>query len=105
MDNYVSCKVDSDYLTDLVNLQRHKHSKTCKKKGNAVCRFNFPLPPMPRTMILEPLSDADLHENVTDTLQKALGQIHSLLDSIKADETVNFVEFLEKLQLSEQQYL
>ena len=98
VDNYVSWKVDSDYLTDIVNLQRHKHSKTCKKKGNAVCRFNFQLLPMPRTMILEP-------ENVAGTLQKALGQIRSLLDSIKADETVNFAEFLEKLELSEQQYL
>ena len=41
--------------------------------------YNFPLPPMPRTMILEPLSDADLDENVADTLQKALGQIRSLV--------------------------
>ena len=28
-----------------------------------------------------------------------------LLDSIKADETMTFVEFLEKLNLSEQQYI
>ena len=105
VDSYVSCKADSDDLTELVNLQRHKHSKTCKKRGNAVCRFNFPLPPMPRTMILEPLSETDLDENVADILKKALGQIRSLLDSIKADETMTFDEFLKKLGLSEQQYL
>ncbi|CAB3991404.1 Hypothetical predicted protein [Paramuricea clavata] len=105
VDSYVSCKADSNDLTDLVNLQRHKHSKTCKKRGNAVCRFNFPLPPMPRTMILEPLSETDLEENVADILKKALGQIHSLLDSIKADETMTFDQFLEKLNLSEHQYL
>ena len=105
VDSYVSCKADSDDLTELVNLQRHKHSKTCKKRGNAVCRFNFPLPPMPRTMILEPLSETDLDENVADILKKALGQIRSLLDSIKADETMTFDEFLKKLDLSEQQYL
>ncbi|CAB3993946.1 Hypothetical predicted protein [Paramuricea clavata] len=105
VDSYVSCKADSDDLTELVNLQRHKHSKTCKKRGNAVCRFNFPLPPMPRTMILEPLSETDLDENVADIVKKALGQIRSLLASIKADETMTFDEFLKKLDLSEQQYL
>ncbi|CAB3977853.1 ATP-dependent DNA helicase PIF1, partial [Paramuricea clavata] len=93
--SYVSCKADSDDLTELVNLQRHKHSKTCKKRGNAVCRFNFPLPPMLRTMILEPLSKTDQDENVADILKKALGQIRSLLDSIKADETMTFDEFLK----------
>jgi hypothetical protein len=39
-------------------------------------------------MILEPLSETDLDENVADILKKALGQIRSLLDSIKADETI-----------------
>ena len=105
VDSYVSCKADQNDLTDLVNLQRHKHSKTCKKRGHAVCRFNFPLPPMPRTMILEPLSETDLDENVADILKKALERIRTLLDSIKADETMTFVEFLEKLDLSEQQYI
>ena len=105
VDSYISCKADSDDLSELVNLQRHKHSKTCKKKGRAICRFNFPLPPMPRTMILEPLSESDLDENVADMLKEALGRIRSLLNSMNADETMNFVEFLEKLDLTEQQYI
>ena len=105
VDSYISCKADSDDLSELVNLQRHKHSKTCKKKGRAICRFNFPLPPIPRTMILEPLSQSDLDENVADMLKEALGRIRSLLNSINADETMTFVEFLEKLDLTEQQYI
>ena len=102
VDSYVSCKTDPNDLTDLVNLQRHKHSKTCKR-GHAVFRFNFPLPPMPRTMILEPLSETDLEENVADILKNVSERIRTLLDSIKADETMTFVESLEKLDLSEQQ--
>ena len=70
-----------DELTDLI--------KTCKKKGHNACRFNFPLPPMPRTMILVPLSETDLEENVADKLKKDLVRICSLLDSIKADETMS----------------
>ena len=105
VDSYISCKSDSDDLSELVNLQRHKHSKTCKKKGRAICRFNFPLPPMPRTVILEPLSESDLDENVADLLKEALGRIRWLLNSINADETMTFAEFLEKLDLTEQQYI
>ena len=29
-------------------------AKTCKKGGHKICRFNFPLPPVSRSMILEP---------------------------------------------------
>ena len=38
-------------------------------------------------------------------LKEALGQIQSLLNLINADETMTFVEFLEKLDLTEQQYI
>ena len=53
-------------------------------------------------MILEPLSETDLDENIADILKKALKRVRSLLDCIKADETMSFVEFLEKLDTSEQ---
>ncbi len=97
MDSYVSCKAEPNDLTDLVNLHNlHKQSKTFKKRGHAVCRFNFPLPPMRRTMILEPLSETDLEENVADILKKVLERIRTFSDFIKADE---------KLDLSEQQYM
>ena len=105
VDSYVSCKADSDDLSDLVNLQRHKHSKTCKKRGHPICRFNFPLPPMPKTMILEPLSETDLDENEAEMLKEALGRIRSMLNLINADENMTFVEFLKKLDLSEQKYI
>ena len=39
------------YIYKDIDTQKH-----VKKKGHNVCRFNFPLAPMPRTMILEPLS-------------------------------------------------
>ncbi len=41
---------------------------------------------MPRTMILEPLPETDLEENVTDMLKKVLERIRTLLDSIKTDK-------------------
>ena len=67
VNSYVACKADSDDLSDLVNLRRHKR---------------------PKTMILEPLSEAEM-------LKEAWGQIQSLLNSINADEAMTFVEFLQ----------
>ena len=32
-------------------------------EGHPICRFDFLLPPMPKTMILEPLSETDIDEN------------------------------------------
>ena len=47
VNKYVTCiNCQSDEMKDLVNLQVHRHAKTCKKLGHNVCRFNFPLPPM-----------------------------------------------------------
>ena len=60
---------------------------------------------MPRTMILESLFLTDYEENEADKLNKDLERICSLLDSLKADETMTFVAFLEKLDLSEKRYL
>ncbi|KAL9956638.1 hypothetical protein ACROYT_G038144 [Oculina patagonica] len=101
VDSYVACKVDSNELGDLVNLQRHRHSRTCKKQGHKICRFNFPLPPMPRTMILEPLYD----EKEKCSEKKNYEKISELLDNLKYDEEMNFEEFLQKLGFTEEEYI
>ena len=50
VDKYLTCSVNDAETAHLVELQTHKHSRTCRKKGKAICRFGFPLPPLPRTM-------------------------------------------------------
>ena len=49
----------TEFSEELINLQRHKHSHTCKKhvKDGIKCRFGIPYFPMRKTMILEPFSD------------------------------------------------
>ena len=39
IDSYVSCAKDTENVS---GLQQHAHSKTCRKKGKNICRFNFP---------------------------------------------------------------
>lgn len=59
IDGVVTCSKGENGtpLSDLVGRQLHSHSQTCKKRGQKICRFNFPQPPMRRTVILYPLDD------------------------------------------------
>ena len=72
VDKYITCKNDqSDEMKELVNLQTHRHAKTCKKGGHKIiCRFNFPLPPMPKSMILEPLKESHFDEDELNRMRK-----------------------------------
>ena len=60
-DKYLKCCSDEAHLHDLIQLQIHKQSRTCRKKANRICRFGYPLPPLNRTIILEPL-DTDVEK-------------------------------------------
>jgi hypothetical protein len=55
VDTYITC--DSDKLTpNFHEAQQHCHKKTCRKKNQVICPFNFPWPPMEETKIIEPIS-------------------------------------------------
>lgn len=58
IDKHVTCKKD-DEIYNLVNYQTQRHARTCRKKGKAICRFNFPLPYMPNTVVLDPILDEE----------------------------------------------
>ena len=57
VDHYLTCNAEYEKTANLVSLQSHKHARTCRKKGKPICRFGFPLPPLPRTMLLHPLEE------------------------------------------------
>ena len=79
-----------------MNLQTHGHAKTCKKGVHKICRFNFRPPPVPRSMILEPLRNPFLNRRNTN-----------FLDEMKYGQDIHvaFETFLERLKLTEDQYL
>ena len=107
VDKYITCKNNqSDEMKELVNLQTHRHAKTCKKGGHeTICRFNFPLPPMPKSMILEPLKESHFDEDELNRIKKQWDKIKSLLDEMKYGEDITFQAFLEKVELTESQYI
>ena len=91
VDQYLTCNTDNEKTANLVGLQSHKHSKTCRKKGKPICRFGFPLPPLPRTMLLYPLEeDVDKYKKKNTDLLKAINEYKDNVD-------MTFEEFLENI--------
>lgn len=107
IDKYVTCqKAHTSEMEDLVNLQLHRHAKTCKKMGHKICRFNFPLPPMRQTIVLTPLEDYDTFDNERQkNIKKHAEEIKDQLDRMKYGEDITFDEFLDKLGLTEETYI
>ena len=104
IDTYVSCSRDvPDELQHLLQLQLHRHSKTCRKKGKAICRFNFPIPPMSKTMVLEPLTELDSDQ--CEFYTKAFQRIGQKLDDMKEGSGISFEDFLNELQMTEECYI
>ena len=88
VDKYLTCSVNDTETAHLVELQTHKHSRTCRKKGKAICRFGFPLPPLPQTRLLYPL------EEEVDQFKKKYSELQRAMNENK-DNDVSFAEFLE----------
>ena len=89
VDKYLTCNTDNEKTANLVGLQSHKHSRTCRKKGKPICRFGFPLPSLPRTMLLYPLEeDVDKYKKKNTELLKAMNEYEDNVD-------MTFEEFLE----------
>lgn len=88
-------------MKDLANLQVHRHAKTCKKLGHNVCRFNFPLPPMKETVILQPLDEFMDGERQLKIIKDNYTKVRELLDDMKYGEDITFHQcnFLKNLRI------
>lgn len=108
IDSVVTCQRTWDSnseLNNLVNLQMHMHTRTCKKqfRKRTVCRFDFPKLPMSETRILQPL----LREEATNKVHSEnFMRIKSVLSQFKPDsESVTMEEFLKCVGLDQDGYI
>lgn len=102
VDQYVTCSLQENdaLLKHLVELKVHKHSKTCNKDGKTVRRFGFPLPPLPKTILLEPL---DVH---VDTYRKKYFVLQEKLNEYKDGCNLDYESFLENvIKMSQEDYI
>lgn len=102
VDKYVTCGLLEDNLEikQLVELQVHKHSETCIKGDKSICRFGFPLPPLNKTMLLEPL-DVDIEK-----YRKMYSDIQKKLNDYKDGCSLDYGSFLQTVvEMSEGEYI
>lgn len=98
IDKYISCSLDVDNQSKkYVKLQMHRHAKTCRKGGKPICRFNYPIPPFPATIILEPLP------NPTSKDKENYKNIQTYLDGLQ-DKSISFTQLLFRLHLTYYEY-
>ena len=65
-DNIISCSSDvPEAHKQYIQYQIHRHSRTCHIGNTHKCRFSFPIPPMSKTVILEPIDfESEAEEKV-----------------------------------------
>ena len=90
IDKYVSCSLpDTDEeLRNLVeSLQVHRHSQSCRRKTG--CRFNYPKPPSPSTLITH--EPQDNCQQQIDFAVKVLTRVKEVLQkkNLPTDVTLN----------------
>ncbi|KAG5678799.1 hypothetical protein PVAND_008434 [Polypedilum vanderplanki] len=100
IDEIISTDSDDPDIADLIYVQRHKCSHTCRrgKKNKEYCRFNAPFLPLERTMILEPITDS---EGLTDEKKKQLDQLNKKLHDVLEADATNINSFDELLEILE----
>ena len=105
IDQFITCQYVEE--NPFMAVQRHKHTHTCNKgeKNKIKCRFDYPIPVMPKTMILDPLEETD--DKIVEKARNNLKEIRKLMHFFykKQCEMVEFNKILEKLDLTEDEYI
>ena len=84
----------------MLNLETHAHSEYCRRNGT--CRFGFPKPPSPKTLISHEPDDNDNEIEKKKRSQEVLAKIYSVLESSGKDLTLD--ELLQEANISEFDY-
>lgn len=107
-DHIISCSKNvSAEKQKYIKYQMHRHSrKGCRIGNTNKCRFGFPIPPMSKTQVLEPINftsneTAEHYKNLWKKKIKKHLDEYGMGDDV--DET--FEEMLNTLDISEEEYI
>ena len=105
IDQYIKCNIpDDEELSQLVSkVQKHRHSATCRRHGK--CRFHYPCPPSPKTVIAHQSIAATYPEEQAEQAVKALAAVRKILDDKDTPEDISMNELFVKAGVSSDIYL
>ena len=93
IDQYVKC--NDEELAQLVSkVQKHRHSATCRRHGK--CRFHYPCPPSPETVIARQSTAVTYPEERAEQAVKALAAVQKVLDDKDTPEDISMDDLLSK---------
>ncbi len=106
IDTWISTKIEVNPEEEkYLKYQIHKHSNSCRKRGEAICRFGIPFFPMKTTCILKPLECDEIDEQRLETLKNAYKELRNKLNDMGEGLELTHDEFLENIQMSQVDYI
>ena len=101
IDKYIHCDIPEDErLAELVcKVQKHRHSVTCRRHGH--CRFHFPRPPSPVTVVARECN----HSVESENLMTSLCAIRTILDDKNTPCDISLSDLLRKAGISLDAYI
>ena len=88
-DKFVSCSLKNPRVEDIVkSVNRHNHTKTCRKYSNKSCRFHFPRFPSLKTLVSVPVRLLKLTEQEKKALLKEKDDILNKVKAVLEDESI-----------------
>ena len=103
----VNIPEDDEALKETVlQVQKHKHTATCKKNSVLSCRFGFPKFPSEKTLIAEPLTDGDEDEKKEKYAEYSaiLAKARDFLEDETINEDMTHDEFLKSIDVKSEDY-
>ena len=106
-DKIISCSKDvPTEHHQYIKYQMHRHSrKGCRVGNTNKCRFGFPVPPMPKTQIIEPIhfENTDTEEHYKHLWKKIKKHLDDL--GIGDDVQESFQEMIQTLGITYKDYI
>ena len=103
IDRYITCDIpeNEEELKEMVLLlQQHSHSAYCRKRGS--CRFNFPKPPSPYTLVA---SESDSSDSSQDSLKKAQVVLKKVYEYLKKYSMLSLDALLDSTGILADSYI
>lgn len=107
-DEILTTDSDDPEVADIIYVQRHRCTHTCRKgkRDKEVCRFDAPWPPMERTRILMPIPQGiNMTKEKIDELKALYKKLREILESDQDEMPATLDEVIERLGCNLDDYL